>query len=325
MQSLSRPAITTAWLPTGTQVVPRKGASVHTDTGREHAHFLTLVTAFCLEYRTSTAAAYTRDLTCFRSWCTAARREPLTCRRADIAAYLQALRSAGYAESTIGRRLACLRAFYRYAVDEEILDRSPAAAVRWRQSQPARRTGLDAAELSRLQRAADGHSPRVAAAVWLLGTTGARISEVCNADASPNGLRRVEPSWLLRIVRKGGALAWLPLHPAAVDPLTTYLQGRTAGPLPQTATGRAWDRRAAHRTLSGLGRGLGLDRPLGPHTLRHTLVTLARTHGCPLETILDAVGHVNPSTTRRYDHTDPATFAQPATYLLAGLSSGNPS
>jgi len=308
----------------GGEAVPHKGHSVYTGSGAQH-DVQSAIGGFLMEYSSSTAAAYTRDLACFQRWCGFHDLEPLTCRRPNIAAYLQSLRSAGYAESTIGRRLACLRAFYRYTVEEEIVDRSPAAAVRWRQSQPARRTGLDAAELSRLLRAADGHSPRVAAAVWLLATTGARISEVCNADASTNGLRRSDPSWLLRIVRKGGALAWLPLHPAAVDRLTAYPQGRTAGPLLQTATGKAWDRRAAHRTLSGLGRGLGLDRPLGPHTLRHTLVTLARTHGCPLETIQDAVGHANPSTTRRYDHTDPAAFAQPAEYLLAGLPSGNPS
>lgn len=304
--------------------VPHKGHYDYTGLGTQ-PDVQSAIGGFLLEYRSLTAAAYTHDLACFQRWCGSHGLEPLTCRRADIAAYLQGLRSAGYAESTIGRRLACLRAFYRYTVEEEILDRSPAAAVRWRQPKPARRTGLDAAELRLLLRAADQHSPRVAAAVWLLATTGARISEVCNANASADGLRRSDPSWLLRVVRKGGAPAWLPLHPAAVDRLTAYLQGRAAGPLLQTKTGKAWDRRAVHRTLSGLGCGLGLDRPLGPHTLRHTLVTLARTHGCPLETIQDAVGHANPSTTRRYDHTDPATFAQPAEYLLAGLATGNPS
>lgn len=309
--------------PTSTrsaEAIPHKDHSVYTGPRPQH-DIQSAIGGFLLEYRSLTAAAYTRDLTCFRSWCTAADCEPLTCRRVDIASYLQALRAAGYAEATIGRRLACLRAFYRYVVDEEFLDRSPAAAVRWRHTKPASRTALTAAELSRVLRAADDHAPRTAAAVWVLATTGARISEVCTADASPDGLRRIEPSWLLRVVRKGGTGAWLPLHPAAVDRLTEYLAGRMGGPLLATATGRPWDRRAAHRTLAALGRVVGLEVPLGPHTLRHTLVTLARTHGCPLETIQDTVGHVNPRTTRGYDHTDPTALTQPADYLVRALPS----
>jgi len=307
--------------PSSPAYEPHKGHSVHTVSDLAGISLGALVGAFCLEYVPSTAAAYTRDLTCFQSWCAKGRREPLECRRADIASYLQSLRSTGYTEATIGRRLACLRAFYRYVVDEGFLDRSPASAVRWRHTPGASRTALTAAELSRVLRAADEHAPRTAAAAWILATTGARISEVCGADASPDGLRRVDPSWLLRVVRKGGTGAWLPLHPAAVGRLTEYLGSRMAGPLLATGTGRPWDRRAAHRTLAALGRQVGLQVPLGPHLLRHTLVTLARTHGCPLETIQETVGHVSPRTTRRYDHTDLTALAAPADYLLRALPS----
>ncbi len=307
----------------GGEALPHKGHYVDTAAARiDGPEFRALVGGLLLEYGPSTAAAYARDLTCFQRWCDSQGVSPFDCRRVHVAAYLQFLRSGGYAESTIGRRLACLRAFYRYAVDEQILDRSPAGAVRWRQVKPAPRSALTAAELAGLLRAADEHSPRVAAAVWLLATTGARISEVCGADASPTGLRRTDPSWLLRIVRKGGSAAWIPLHPAAVERLTAYLHTRMAGPLLVTGTGKPWDRRAAHRTLAALGRNLGFEMPLGPHALRHTLVTLSRTHRCPLETIQDSVGHTNPRTTRGYDHTDPAVLTQPAEYLLAALPMG---
>jgi len=71
-----------------------------------------------------------------------------------------------------------------------------------------------------------------------------------------------------------------------------------------------------------MGRALDFQIPLGPHILRHTLVTLARTYGCPLETIQDTVGHANARTTRGYDHTDPAVLTQPAEFLLAALPTG---
>lgn len=191
--------------------------------------------------------------------------------------------------------------------------------MRWRQERPLPRRALSAEELGLLLQAADEHSPRTAAAVWVLATTGARISEICGSDASPAGLRRTAPSWALRVRRKGGSSSWLLLDPAAVDRLRPYLGRRTSGPLLVTATGRAWDRRAAHRTLATLGRRIGLDATLGPHLLRHTLVTLARAHGCPLETIQQAVGHADARTTRRYDHTDPHMFAQPAGYVLGAV------
>ncbi len=308
---------------TGTLSVLHKGYSVAipSTVGTSLGNFWGFAEAFLLECRPATSAAYRRDLTCFGAWCQVHGVLPLASRRVDVATYLQALRSRGYADGTVGRRLACLRSFFRYLVDEEVLGRSPAASVRWRQTRSVPRGALSAAELGLLLRAADQHSPRVAAAVWVLATTGARVSEVCLADASPEGLRRVEPSWLLRIVRKGGSEALVPLHPEAVDRLSEYLQDRMAGPLLTTTSGRAWDRRAVHRTLSGMGRSLRLQVPLGPHTLRHTLVTLARTHGCPLETIQDTVGHASTRTTRGYDHTDPTVLTQPAEYVLSALAS----
>ncbi len=95
--------------------VPHKGRYVDTPLGvepRPEPAFAGLVKGFLLEYGPLTTAAYARDLDCYYRWCTGRGLTPLESRRVDIAAYLQALRQRGYAESTIGRRLACLRAFY---------------------------------------------------------------------------------------------------------------------------------------------------------------------------------------------------------------------
>ncbi len=133
--------------------VPHKGRYVDTPLGvdpRPEPAFEGLVEGLLLEYGPLTTAAYARDLDCYSRWCTSRGLTPLESRRVDIAAYLQALRQRGYAQSTIGRRLACLRAFYCYPVEEQVIDRSPAAAVRWRQDDPLPRRALSAEELGRL-------------------------------------------------------------------------------------------------------------------------------------------------------------------------------
>jgi hypothetical protein len=56
--------------------------------------------------------------------------DPLAARRADVDAYAGALREAGASPATIGRRLATLSGFYGYAVDDQLIDRSPTARVR---------------------------------------------------------------------------------------------------------------------------------------------------------------------------------------------------
>jgi integrase/recombinase XerD len=81
-------------------------------------------------YRGLTREAYALDLRQFTTWCRARSLALFTVRRADIESFARELEARGRARATVTRRLCTIAGFYRYAVEEELLEHSPAAHVR---------------------------------------------------------------------------------------------------------------------------------------------------------------------------------------------------
>jgi site-specific recombinase XerD len=95
-------------------------------------------------YRGLTREAYTLDLRQFTGWCQARSLPLFFVRRADIEIFARELEATGRACATVTRRLCTIAGFYRYAVEEELLDHSPAAHVcRPRLDYESHATGLD--------------------------------------------------------------------------------------------------------------------------------------------------------------------------------------
>src|ERR1022692_2731121 len=85
---------------------------------------------FLAGYSGLTREAYEPDLRQYASWCHTRHLHLFAARRADIECFVRDLEARGRARATITRRLATIAGFYRYAVEEELLDHSPAAPVR---------------------------------------------------------------------------------------------------------------------------------------------------------------------------------------------------
>jgi integrase/recombinase XerD len=85
---------------------------------------------FLAGYRGLTREAYALDLRQFTAWCRARSLAPVTVRRAGIESFARELEARGRARATVTRRLCTIAGFSRYAVEEELLEHSPAAHVR---------------------------------------------------------------------------------------------------------------------------------------------------------------------------------------------------
>src|ERR1039457_1836046 len=85
---------------------------------------------FLAGYRGLTRDAYALDLRQFTTWCRTRSVALFAVRRADIEGFARDLEARGRARATVTRRLSTIAGFYRYAVEEELLDHSPAAHVR---------------------------------------------------------------------------------------------------------------------------------------------------------------------------------------------------
>lgn len=262
-----------------------------------------LAVAFLLGYTGHTRRAYARDLTDWSAWCAQHGPDVLAVRRPHVEAYARSLTEVrGLASSTVARRLTTLAGFYRYAVAEEVLTRSPVEHVRRpKVGTDSQTTGLDRDEARRLLAAARADGPRSFALVSLLTHNGLRVSEALGADVEDLGAERGHRT--LTILGKGGRRAVVAIAPATGAAIDDYLAGRTDGPLFATSTGRRLDEPYSLRLTRRLAAAAGLPQAakLSPHSLRHTAITAALDAGVPLRDVQDFARHSDPRMTRRYD------------------------
>ena len=280
----------------------------------------TLAAGFLMGYQGSTRAAYGHDLGAWFTWCADHDVDPLAAQRAHVDAYARTLAEVEKrSPATVARHLSTVSGFYNYAVAEDVIPRNPVASVRRpKVGSDTVSTGLDRDELAALIATAGADSLRSLALVLLLGLNGLRVSEALGSDVE--NLTTERGHRVLKVKRKGGKTATVPLAPRTAEAVETYVGERTTGPLFVTATGARWHRTEAWRALRRLAKVAVPDKAetLHPHDLRHAFVTLSLDAGASLRDVQDAAGHADPRTTRRYDRARHNLDRHP-TYALSSL------
>ena len=233
---------------------------------------------FLAGYSGLTRQAYELDLRQYTGWCQRHHLRLFQARRADIECFARDLQTRGRARATITRRLCTIAGFYRYAVEEDLLDHSPAAHVRRpRLDYESHATGLDRNELGALLVAAGLGSPAEHALISLLALNGLRVSEATGASIESLGLERGHRT--LVITRKGGKVVTIPLAPRTARAIDLAAGERAEGPMFLTPDGRRLDRHGAARIVRRVARRAEITKPAGPHTLRHAFITAALMPG----------------------------------------------
>jgi integrase/recombinase XerD len=255
---------------------------------------------FLAGYSGLTRDAYALDLRMYTAWCQQHDLHLFQARRADIECFGRDLEARGRARSTIARRLCTISGFYRYAVEEELLEHSPAVHVRRpRLDYESHAIGLDRNEVGSLLVAAGLGAPNEHALFSLLAINGLRISEALGADIDKLGLERGHRT--LTVLRKGGKIVTIPLAPRIARAIDLAIGERLDGPIFLRPDGQRMDRHCASRIVRRVARRAGIDKPIGPHTLRHAFITAALDAGVPLRDVQEAASHADPRTTMRYD------------------------
>jgi site-specific recombinase XerD len=230
------------------------------------------------------------------------------------------LEAKGRARATITRRLCTIAGFYKCAVEEDLLEHSPAAHVRRpRLDYESHATGLDRNELGALLVAAGLGPAAEHALISLLALNGLRVSEATGANTEALGQERGRRT--LTIIRKGGKVVTIPLAPRTARAIDLAIGERSEGPLFLTSDGRRLDRHGAARIVRRIARRAGFTKAVGPHTLRHAFITAALDAGVPLRDVQEAASHADPRTTMRYDRAR-ASLDRHATYVVAAYLAG---
>jgi len=275
---------------------------------------------FLAGYSGLTREAYALDLRQYASWCQLRHLRLFQARRADIECFARDLETRGRARATITRRLCTIAGFYRYAVEEELLEHSPAAHVRRpRPDYESHASRLDRNELGALLVAAGLGVAAEHALISLLALNGLRVFEATGASIEALGTERGHRT--LTITRKGGKVVTIPLAPRTARAIDLTVGERSDGPLFLAADGRRLDRHGAARIVRRAARRAGITKPVGPHTLRHAFITAALDAGVPLRDVQEAASHADPRTTIRYDRAR-GSLDRHATYIVAAYVAG---
>jgi integrase/recombinase XerD len=272
-------------------------------TDAEFDRFLALLAA---RRAPRTVDAYRRDLRAFGEWLGGpiGRATP-----DDLERYLAELRAEGLAATTIARRVAALRSFFRHQMLLGSRGDNPTAELDLPRRQRKLPRTLSPGEAERLIDAAIGTTPRALrdrALVELLYGAGLRVGEAVALAKSDVDLE----ARLVRAVGKGDKERVVPIGRAAVDALRRYLsRGRPfldAHHRPDlflNARGGALTRAGVFLILRRLAGKAGLEpERVHPHLLRHSFATHLLEGGADLRSVQEMLGHADLATTELYTH-----------------------
>ena len=253
-----------------------------------------------------TVEAYRRDLTAFSAWLGG---PPASATQDRLEGYVAQLRADGLAATTIARRIAALRSFYRHQVLVGARGDNPAAELELPRRRRALPKTLSPNEVERLIDAATGTTPRSLrdrALVELLYGAGLRVSEAVGLERAGIDLE----NRLVRTIGKGSKERIVPLGREAVEALRRYLargrpflDKRHRPELFLNAQGGALTRAGAFLILRRLAEAAGLEAGrVHPHLLRHSFATHLLEGGADLRSVQEMLGHADLATTELYTH-----------------------
>ncbi len=236
----------------------------------------------------------------------------------DLAAFLSEL---GVAPSTLARKVACLRSFYRHLRREGTIEHDPTAELRGPRKPQRLPRVLTREQVARLIEQPRGTEPlalRDRALLEVMYACGLRASEAVGLEPADVDLEE----GLLCARGKGSKERIVPIGRQAVGALVAY--SRSGRPLLMAASsstvarapgaarphvqlflnsrGGGLTRQGLYKIVQGHARSAGLHERMSPHTLRHSFATHLLAGGCDLRSLQEMLGHADLATTQVYTH-----------------------
>lgn len=259
----------------------------------------------------NTRQAYERDLRLFCKTLGFKNSDALVnVSREQITGYMTQLKEKGLAAATIARKLAAIKAFYRFMTAEGYMDANPAEVVEAGTKGIKLPCVLSEDEVVRLLNqpditTAEGFRDRTMLEV--LYATGMRVSELINLT-----LERVDLNMKYIIAfGKGSKERIVPLGSVAAEFLQQYLEkvrpkltheDRNTNIVFLAFGGHELTRQRFWQIIRAYGRKANINKALTPHILRHSFATHLLDNGADLRSVQELLGHSDISTTQIYTH-----------------------
>jgi site-specific recombinase XerD len=249
-----------------------------------------------------TRRAYGVDLAQLAEWASVRDLEPGALTHRELRHFAGVVSERGAMKSTVARKLAAIRTFYRHLVERGELEANPAELVSSPRKDSYLPKILKPGEVADLLERIPGSTPldlRDRALLELAYAAGLRAEELVNLDVRSLDADAEE----VRVEGKGGRTRVVPVGEHAWKALDRYLaRGRTvlnsgeSEALFLSKTGRRLSTSDVRRRLRLQTRRAGIS----PHTLRHSFATHLLEGGADLRAIQELLGHSSISTTQTY-------------------------
>ena len=262
----------------------------------------------------NTIAAYLRDLRLLQKALGLKESEGLLAvSRRQLLAYLSQLKQAGRSASTIARKLASIKAFYRFLTAERYIRRDPAEVLEAAQRGLHLPKFLSVQEVDNLLEQPnlgtwDGYRDKTM--LETLYATGMRVSELVSVPLQSVDLKMQ----YLIVMGKGSKERMLPLGRTALKYLERYinvvrpqlLHGKpeAAKELFVTSWGGPMTRQRVNELIEEYAKQAGITKRVTPHMLRHSFATHLLNNGTDLRVVQELLGHADISTTQIYTQLD---------------------
>lgn len=255
----------------------------------------------------NTLQAYQRDLKSFQSWLQSD--NFLTVSRQTLNDYLFNLHEQGKTPKSIARATSTLKRFYRFLIENKMIDSDPSALLKAPKLDKKIPGVLSEDQVERLLDAPDLTAPlgiRDKAILELMYASGLRVSELVGLPFEQINLS----AGLVQVTGKGNKERIVPIGELAREAIENYI--RTSRPLLVkkkwvetlfvSRIGRPMTRQTLWHRIKNLAMEADIRSNLSPHGLRHAFATHLLNHGADLRTVQLLLGHADLSTTQIYTH-----------------------
>lgn len=247
----------------------------------------------------NTIDAYRRDLSDF-----AQNLEDIhTINRMNINAYVRTLRERKLAPTSVIRKVASLRGFFKWATSSGILEKNPAATLEQPKTPQRLPKVVSVKEIDEMLH--NNLTPLEHVMMELLYSCGLRVSELVNLKLNDIDLS----SKYVRCFGKGSKERIIPIGEQAKAMLKEYFPTRdllikkynlTTKNLLIKDNGHFVTRQDVYNFIHAQGKLI--HKNISPHTLRHSFATHLLENGADLRVVQELLGHSDVSTTQLYTH-----------------------
>ena len=255
---------------------------------------------------------YEGDLRNFQSFLDSRKINFLSIEDVSIRQFVTHLYERKLQKSSIARKLACLRTFFKFLVRDGRLKTNPAeliSAPRLPKKLPSYLTEGEAATVVEMPQGDGLKGLRDRAILELLYASGLRVRELVGLNDENVDM----PQQLVRVFGKGKKQRIVPFGELAAKALASYVEERDRLALSRpdderhvpvfvSVRGRRLDARDVQRLVEKVRMRLPSGRRMTAHTLRHTFATHLLERGADLRAIQELLGHASLATTEKYTH-----------------------